>query len=55
MHFENIEFTGEDNLVHFSEDEYLDEDIAMRLDFFASAPFTFCRFNEEANSTIETA
>ena len=56
MHFENLEFTGEDNSVRFSEDLYLPEDIAKNQDFFDSSPFTFCRFDEEPYTrTIHTA
>ena len=55
MQFENLEFTGEDNLVHFSTDLYLDSDIAKLQDLFDASPFKFCKFNEETNSFIHTA
>ena len=46
MQFENLEFTGEDNLVHFSTDNYLAADIAKLTDLFEASPFKFCKFNE---------
>ena len=56
MQFENLEFTGEDNLVSFaSNPTNFGWDIEFNRDLFDAAPFTFCRFNEEANSTIHTA
>ena len=55
MHFENLEFTGEDNLASFSYDLLTDGDLEFNQDVFDAAPFTFCRFNEEPNSTIHTA
>lgn len=55
MQFENLEFTGEDSLVHFDTSLYLDEDIAKLQDLFDASPFSFCKFDEETNSFIHTA
>ena len=44
--FENIEFTGEDNLVDFVS---IDADEDMMKDIIEAAPFKFCEYQEEAS------
>ena len=51
--FENIEFTGEDNLIVF--DHASNENQTIYDDLIASSPFKFCEFVTEVTSYFEEA
>ena len=48
--FENIEFTGEDNLFDIVNAHHADDKL---LDIIKHAPFKFCDYAQEATSTLE--